>query len=98
MHLSPRERRVGPLAGEPDAIISRGEKIESIGQKMRESSQVLGDSADRASGQQGKAGESLVGGNGDTDNTTRQADEPYEPEGPGVDMYCGSSDVTERIG
>lgn len=97
MHLSPRDRRVGPLAGEPDVIISRGERIEEIGQKMRESSQVLGDIANRAMDQQGKAVESLVEVIGDSHTTLSQAADLYEPVGPAITMYGRSIDIIQPI-
>lgn len=90
MDRSPKGREIEPVEGNPGDIITRGEKIESLGTKMLESADTLETIKNESVGdgsQQGKAIEKLKESIGDSYKTLREAGELYEPVGPVITAY-----------
>lgn len=86
-HRSPAGRMVGPLYGEPDNIQDRGQQIEDLGRKMRDSASTLQTIKDRAADNQGKAIDSFRKSIGDSHETLAEAADLYEPVGPVIREY-----------
>ena len=84
---SPGGRFIEYVEGSPADIISRGTKIEDLGEKMEESANVLEDIKTRASDQQGKAIEKLRETIGDSYETLHKAAALYTPVGPVIRTY-----------
>ena len=83
MDRSPRGREIEPVVGTPGDIITRGEQIETLGEKMLASADVLetikNDSVGDGS-QRGRAIESLKESIGDSYTTLRKAGQLYNAE------------------
>src|SRR5690606_16795545 len=87
MDASPRGREISYVEGRPSEIISRGNEIKNLGEKMRNSAEVLEDIKTRASDNQGEAIESLRESIGDSYKTLFEAADLYEPVGPVISTY-----------
>ena len=90
MDRSPKGREIELVEGNPGDIISRGEKIESLGTQMLDSADTLERIKNEAvsdGSQKGKAIEKLKDSIGDSYETLREAGELYEPVGPVITAY-----------
>lgn len=90
MPPSPRGRTIEHVEGTPAEITSRGTAIETLGEQMLESADVLEDIATRAiedGTQKGKAIEKLRESVGESYTVLREAGELYEPVGPVIRTY-----------
>lgn len=98
-HRSPAGRQVKALYGEPGNIEDRGQEIEDLGRKMRDSADTLQSIKDRAAANQGKAIDSFRKSIGDSHETLREAADLYEPVGPVIREYGSEiSDLQPEIG
>ncbi|MFD1717828.1 hypothetical protein [Georgenia deserti] len=87
MDRSPRGREIIYVEGRPSEIVSRGNEIKNLGEKMRNSAEVLEDIKTRASENQGEAIEALRESIGDSYKTLFEAADLYEPVGPVISTY-----------
>lgn len=90
MDASPKGREIKTVEGDPSAIISRGNWMETLGGMMEDCAQELQLIAihDLASGEMdGKAVEKLQEKIGDSWETLREAAQLYEPVGPIIATY-----------
>lgn len=86
-NVSPRGRTIEYLEGDPDAIVSRGQKITDLGDAMESSAYWLGKIKDDAADQQGKAIEALREIIGESSATLAKAADLYTPVGPVLTTY-----------
>lgn len=86
-NVSPRGRTIEHVEGDPDAIVSRGQKITDLGDAMESSAYWLGKIKDDAADQQGKAIEALRETIGDSSDTLAKAADLYTPVGPVLKTY-----------
>lgn len=82
MERSPKGRDIGTLDGDPGSIITRGNEIRTLGDKMLTSATALENLVNDQGDQQGKAIEKVREIVGDTYQTLRQAGQLYQPVGP----------------
>lgn len=87
MDHSVRGRKIEYLDGDPAAVISRGNAIESLGEAMGSSADLLKAIKDEASEQQGKAIDKLRETIGDSHETLKKAAGLYTPVGPVLVAY-----------
>ncbi|MFD4325810.1 hypothetical protein ACFWQC_14315 [Nocardioides sp. NPDC058538] len=90
MDSSPKGREIRTVEGDPSAVISRGNWIETLGGMMEDCAQELQTIAthDLASGEMdGKAVEKLQDKIGDSWETLREAAQLYKPVGPIIATY-----------
>lgn len=98
MPRSLRSRPIIEVEGSPTQIISRGNQIERLGGKMRESAETLETLKSRTSEQQGKAVDSLRESIGDSYQVLYEAADLYEPVGPVITTYGEAlQDVKPRL-
>lgn len=98
MEPSPKGRFIEEVEGEPQDIISRGEKITALGQQMLDCANTLETIKNQAlsdGNQQGKAIEKLKESVGDSHDVLRQAGELYEPVGPVITQYGSSLSIIQ---
>jgi hypothetical protein len=87
MDDSPKGREITTLDGNAETIVSRGNKITTLGDQMISSAALLKDIADGASGQKGLAVEKLQEVVGDCHEELKLAGERYKPTGPVLVTY-----------
>lgn len=98
MEHSPRGRAIEPLTGDASPIISRGNAITDLGERMITSAALLKTIADGASGQKGLAVDKLQEVVGDCYEELDLAGQRYKPTGPVLVTYGHAlSDLQPKI-
>lgn len=100
MEDSPRGRQIEYVEGTPEDIISRGEAIADLGEKMLTSADTLEKVKNQAidsGGQKGKAIDKLRESIGDSYSTLRQAGNLYKPVGPIITGYGEALETVQPL-
>jgi hypothetical protein len=100
MDRSPKGREIERVEGNPGDIISRGEAIADLGDKMLDCADTLETIKNEAVGdgsQKGKAIEKLKEAIGDSHDKLREAGDLYQPVGPVIRTYGNELDSCQPV-